>query len=304
MIMARPASSFRSQLLATFSGDTAGRPAWVARIALGDDAGYFGPGSAAWAVHGGIPTLVAGIRALLVQTLHPGAMAGVHDWSRYREDPLGRLAGTIQWLITVTFADRGTAALESTRVGRYHDRVVGTYVDAEGVERAYSAGDPELLLWVHLVFTDAFLRCHELWGGEIPGGADAYVAEWATAGELVGVVTPPRSEAELRAQLEAFRPVLKSDERVAAAVRFIRRPPLRRSLMPAYRVLFAGAVASLSDDERRMLGLRRPRWPAITATRVVLAMAARVLGRSSTSEDAARERIARLAADEASRSPA
>lgn len=301
MIMARPAATVRSQLLSTFSGDAAGRPAWVERIALGDDAGYFGPGSAAWAVHGGIPTLVAGIRALLVQTLHPGAMAGVHDWSRYREDPLGRLAGTIQWLITVTFADRATAALESTRVGRYHDRVVGTYLDANGAEHPYSAGDPELLSWVHLVFTDAFLRCHELWGGEIPGGADAYVAEWARAGELVGVPAPPRSDGELRAQLEAFRPVLQADARVADAVRFIRRPPLRRSLMPAYRVLFAGAVASLSDDERRMLGLRRPRWPAITATRIVLGMARRVLGRSSTSEDAARERIARLTRAEASR---
>ncbi len=295
--MSRFAESFRSHLLVTFSGESSGRPAWVDRMELGDDAGYFGPGSASWAVHGGIPTLVAGIRALLMQTLHPGAMAGVHDWSRYQEDPLGRLAGTIQWLVTVTFADRATAELESTRVGRYHDRVVGTYVDATGVTRDYAAGDAELLSWVHVVFTDAFLRCHETWAGAIPGGADAYVREWAIAGELVGVTDPPRSEAELRAQLAAFRPALKTDERVAEAVRFIRRPPLRRSMLPAYRVLFAGAVASLPAEYRRMLGLRRPAWPAVTATRLILASAQRILGRSSTSEDAARARLARLAAE-------
>ena len=190
---------------------------WVDKIVDGDDAGYFGPGSAAWAVHGGLPTLVAGIRALLMQTLHPGAMAGVHDWSRYREDPLGRLSGTIQWLVTVTFADTALARVESARVGRFHERVVGNYLDARGEERPYAAGDPELLSWVHVVFTDAFLRSHEIWEGDIPGGADGYVREWGTAGELIGVVDPPRSDAALRASLDAFRDagILKSDDRVA-----------------------------------------------------------------------------------------
>ena len=172
---ARTAATWKSHLLTTFSGRSDGKPAWVDSIAEGDDAGYFGPGSASWAVHGGIPTLVAGIRALLVQTLHPGAMAGVHDWSRYREDPLGRLSGTIQWLITVTFADTTVAQRESARVSRFHTRVAGTYIDATGAERPYSAGDPELLAWVHVVFTDAFLSCHELWGGSIPAASSRSV---------------------------------------------------------------------------------------------------------------------------------
>jgi uncharacterized protein (DUF2236 family) len=294
--VSRFVDSWRSHLLTTFSGDSDGRPAWVDRIAEGDDAGFFGPGSASWAVHGGIPTLVAGIRALLLQTLHPGAMAGVHDWSRYREDPLGRLSGTIQWLVTVTFADTTVAVSESGRVGRFHSRVAGTYVDARDEERPYSAGDPQLLSWVHDVFTESFLACHTLWGGDIPGGPDAYVREWATAGELVGVSAPPRSLAELRDQLRAFGPELKSDERVAEAVSFIRHPPLRRSMLPAYRVLFAGAVASIPREYRDMLGLRRSRLPVVWATGVVLAGVRLVLGSSSTSEDAARARLARLAA--------
>jgi uncharacterized protein (DUF2236 family) len=283
-------------MLSAFTGEASGRPEWVDQIENGDDAGFFGVGSAAWAVHGGMPTLVAGIRALLMQTLHPGAMAGVHDWSRYREDPLGRLSGTIQWLIGVTFSDTAMAVRESSRVGRFHERVTGTYRDAREVERSYSAGDPELLSWVHVVFTDAFLGSHLVWGGPIPGGADQYVREWTKAGELVGVADPPASAAELRAQLDRFRTagILKSDERVAEAVRFIRSPGLTRGMMPAYRVLFAGAAASIPADYRKLLGLRRPWWPAITATRVVLAVAGRILGTSSTSEVAARRRLARL----------
>lgn len=283
-------------MLTAFTGEASGRPDWVDGIELGDDAGFFGPGSAAWAVHGGMPTLVAGIRALLMQTLHPGAMAGVHDWSRYKQDPLGRLSGTIQWLIGVTFSDTAMAVRESGRVKRFHDRVKGTYVDAKAVERSYSAGDPELLSWVHVVFTDAFLGCHQIWGGPIPGGADGYVREWMKAGELVGVADPPSSEARLRAQLDAFRTagILKSDERVAEAVRFIRSPGLTPGMMPAYRILFAGAVASIPAEYRRLLGVRRAWWPAITATRAVLAISRRILGSSSTSEVAARRRLARL----------
>jgi uncharacterized protein (DUF2236 family) len=231
-----------------------------------------------------------------MQTLHPGAMAGVHDWSRYKEDPLGRLSGTIQWLIGVTFSDTAMAVRESNRVERFHDRVRGRYLDANGVERTYWAGDPELLSWVHVVFTDAFLRSHTIWGGAIPGGADQYVGEWTKAGELIGVPSPPATEAELRSQFEAFRlaGTLKSDERVADAVRFIRKPGISRGMRPAYGILFAGAVASIPREYRTLLGLRRPWWPAITLTRAVLAFVGSILGRSSTSEDAARKRLARL----------
>lgn len=297
--MSRFVKSVRSHLLETFSGDGNGTPYWVHKLEQGDDVGFFGPDSAAWVVHGGMPTMVAGIRALLMQTLHPGAMAGVHDWSRYKEDPLGRLAGTIQWLITVTFADTALAAEESNRVSHFHDRVKGTYLDAQGREQHYSAGDPELLYWVHVVFTDAFLGCHEIWGDPIPGGADQYVREWSIAGELVGVDNPPRSEAELRAAMHEFNAqgVLKHDERVEETIEFLRKPPLRRSMMPFYRVMFAGAVASIPDEYREVLGLKKPRWPARWATGLILNMLRALLGPSSTSEDAARLRLARLNAE-------
>ncbi|MDQ1579210.1 MAG: hypothetical protein QOE21_1897, partial [Microbacteriaceae bacterium] len=213
---------WRAAVLTMFSGAPDGQPDWVQAMEDGEDAGLFGPGSAVWAVNGATPTLVAGIRALLMQTLHPGAMAGVHDWSRYREDPMGRLAGTVRWVLSTTYGDRAAAQASSAWVGRLHDHVAGSYGGADGVDVEYSAHDPALLSWVHVAFADSFLRCQETWGGSMPGGADAYVAEWAAAGDLMGVGNPPRSEEELRDQLAAFGPELQTNERVKDAVRFIR----------------------------------------------------------------------------------
>jgi uncharacterized protein (DUF2236 family) len=283
-------------VLSALTGAPDGRPDWVRDLELGDDAGFFGPGSAAWAVHGALPTFVAGIRALLLQTLHPGAMAGVHDWSLYRDDALGRLSRTVRWLVIVTFSDTAMAVRESSRIDRLHERVAGNYTDAGGTARSYSAQDTELLSWVLDVFTDSFLVCQQIWGGPIPGGADQYVREWAKAGELVGVQSPPRSTADLHTQLDQFRKsgALKFDNRVAEAVRFIQAPGLKRSMMPTYRILFAGAVASIQPEYRTLLGLKRAWWPAITATRLTLWGIRQVLHGASGSEVAARKRLARL----------
>ncbi len=288
--MVQFAKSWRDYLLTAFSGDPDGVPPWVSALEHGDDEGYFGVGSAVWTVHGATPVIVAGIRALLMQTLHPGAMAGVHDWSRYRDDPLGRLSGTVRWVLVTSFADRAGADAASAYVRSVHTRVSGSY----GAGTTYSASDADLLRWVHIVFAESFLTCQQTWGGRIPGGADRYAAEWARAGELMEVDGPPRSEAELRAQLAAFGPSLLSDERVAQAVRFIRSPPLKKSLMPAYRIILGGAVATIPAEYRRMLGLRRPLWPAITMTRLALAVLGVLLGRPSNAELFARKRVARL----------
>ncbi|WP_127792614.1 oxygenase MpaB family protein [Agromyces sp. LHK192] len=279
------------------------QPAWTRALAEGDDAGFFGPGSAVWAVNGALPTLAAGIRALLLQTLHPGAMAGVAEWSRYNEDPLGRLDGTIRWVATTTFGDRRQAAAASAHVSRLHERVTGTYTDAAGAPRPYAANDQHLLRWVHDAFTEAFLGAHLTWGGRIPGGADAYVREWAQAGRLMGVVDPPENAAELRAELAGYLAEAKVDDRVREALRFLRRPGLPGLTGRLYPMLFAGAVASLPAEVRELLGLRRPWWPAITTTRLLLAGGTLVLGRMSPSERNARSRIARLAAAQRAAAP-
>ena len=293
--------TWRRQLIGTFSNNAAEIPQWELDLAKGDDTGYFGTESAVWAVHGSMTPIIAGIRALLLQALHPGAMAGVHDFSDYKEDPLGRLAGTIRWIFTVTYGHTKAARSGSEWVLRLHERVHGTYEDAAGVERPYSANDPEIARWVHLAFTDAFLSSHQRFGGPIPGGADAYVSEWAVAGELMRIDNPPRSEAELRAQMAAYDGELRDSAYVREALGFLRRPPLPRSQLFGYRVLFAGAVASLEPRHRQMLGLKEPRLgpfriPMRLPVKAVLGVIRLGLGPQGPSERSARERIERLAA--------
>ncbi len=289
----------RSRLIETLAGRSDEIPRWVRALEDGDDEGYFGPDGAAWVVHGGMPTLVAGVRALLLQALHPGALAGVRDHSRYREDPLGRLAGTIQWIHTVTYGSTGQAVAGSRMVQAMHRGVTGTYVDGHGVTRPYSANDPDLASWVHLAFTDSFLACHERWGAPIPGGADGYVREWATAGELMGVREPPRSAAELRRQIAAFTEggELRGGPEVSEIVGFIRRAPLARMLRPSYRVLFRGALSTLEPRHRALLGFTPTPMerllPIGRVTGTVLSGAAVLLGPTTQAELAARRRLQR-----------
>lgn len=299
----------RNRLRLTFAGQAEGVPAWETELERGDDGGFFVPGSAVWTVNGGMTPIAAGIRALLLQALHPGALAGVAEHSDYRADPLARLAGTIRWIFTVTYGDTAAARAACEHVRRRHAPVTGTYVDGRGADRRYSANDPSLAEWVHIAFTDAFLRSYEHFRGPVPpavGGADAYVREWAVAGELMGVPNPPRSDAELRSRLQEYDDagLLAGGPRVEEVVRFLREPPLDPMLMPGYRLLFAAVVDTLSDRQRALLGLRKsgiplPRGASIPLPtrlggRVALRVVGAALERHSPSEQAARRRLARL----------
>lgn len=289
----------RARLLDVLSGQPTGTPEWVQQLEHGEDEGYFPVDSAVWAVHCDIATLVAGPRALLMQALHPGAMAGVHDWSRYREDPFGRLTGTIRWITTVSYGATEQARSASAWVSKLHERVQGTYSAADGRTVPYAANDPDLLTWVHLAFADSFLRTYERYAAQaVPGGADAYVRDWAVAGELMGVPNPPRSVAELDGQLAQIwaSGILRADERVADAVRFIRRPPLPGALKATYPILFNGAVATLPARARDLLGLRGAGPAGVAATRALLRSTAAVLG-PAAAEQTGRRRVARLRGD-------
>jgi uncharacterized protein (DUF2236 family) len=239
-----------------------------------------------------------------MQAMHPAALAGVMQHSRYETDALGRLAGTTQWLTVVTFGDRAQAERECARVRGLHRRVSGTY-DTDSGPAPYAASDPDLLRWVHIAFTDSFLATHQVWGPPIPGGPDAYVREWATAGELVGVVDPPRSVGELREQLLGFAPVLRGDEATAKTVAFIRNAPLPLAARPAYAGLFAGAVSTLPAEYRSILGL--PGVP-VSITRplvgALLGSLSLALGPASPSMKAAQSRVDGLADGDAPMAPA
>ena len=244
----------REQLGRRIRGLIAGPPEPPDRHTVSaDDPGLFGPGSATWAVHGDVGTLVGGLRALLLQTLHPPTMAGVADHSSYRTDPLGRLHRTAAFVGATTFGTTAEAEAAIARVRRIHDRVVGTTPDG----RPYRANDPHLLAWVHCTEVDSFLRARQRYGATTitEATADAYVDEMAIVGEKLGVLEAPRSRAELRVRLEHYRPELHAGGQARETVRFLAWPPLPLSTRPSYGILFSAAASMLPGFARRMLRL-------------------------------------------------
>ena len=272
------------------SGAPDGTPPWLEIIAGGETGGLFLPTDGPWVVHRDFGTLVGGIRALLVQALHPATLAGVRNHSRYEKDPLGRLAGTIRWLTVTTFGSHAAVAGEASRVNRLHIRVVGEK------PVPYRAADPHLLLWVHAAFTDSFLSAHELYCvAPIPGGADGYVSTWARSVEPLGLEQAPKTFAELNTRMDEFIDELVVNEDTRSVVQFIRKPPLPFGVRSAYGLLFQAAVVSLRPEHRAMLGLKSaPRWIIIPTTRFLLKAIRVLIGPESPIEDGALVRLRRL----------
>jgi uncharacterized protein (DUF2236 family) len=216
-------------------------------------------------VHADAAMFVGGLRALLLQSLHPLAMAGVAAHSDFRTDPWGRLQRTAEFLTWTTFGTAEQAERACGRVRGVHAMVNGTAPDG----RPYSATDPHLLLWVHLAEIDSFLAAHQRYG--MPkldaAGRDGYVADMARVAEAVGVIDPPRSEAELRAALDAFRPELHGTKEARDAARFLLLPPLPVAAYGPYALLAASAVSLL------------PWWARVQLRLPVLPVAERVVVR-------------------------
>ncbi len=277
------------------SGDPQGIPPWLPIVAEGDEPGLFLPEDAPWIVHADFATLVGGIRALLMQALHPGSLAGVAQHSRYEQDPLGRLSGTIRWLTVTTFGSHTAIQNEAGRVNRMHDRVSGEYETADGERSSYRAADPHLLLWVHIAFMESFLRAHQNYSKrEIPGGADAYVRLWARSVEPLGLKQAPKSETELFQTLDAFKSELVVNQKTRSVISWIRRAPLPPLARPVYALLFQSALATLPAEYRAMIGLKGlPLWFTRPVTTSLLRFMRFAIGPESPIEDAARARLIR-----------
>jgi uncharacterized protein (DUF2236 family) len=228
------------------------------------DDGFFGPGSVTWRVSTDLSGVVGGLRALLMQALHPLAMAGVDQHSAWRQDPVGRLAATSRYVTTVTFGERAAAERASARVRKIHEHVRG--VDpVTGL--SYAAGDPALLLWVHAALVDSTLATTELFGTQLsPADADRYVAEMAVAAELVGVPAGqvPRSAAALAAYLDSVRPELRCTPAAGESMAYLLDPPgLDPDVGEIWQDVRDGAVAALPAWARDLYGYRSdPLTPA------------------------------------------
>src|SRR5207247_1809852 len=167
------------------------------------DDGLYGPRSIVWRVHRDRSFPLAGLRSLMIQALHPLAMAGVAQHSTWRQDPFGRLAATSSYLLTTTYGDTESALAAAAWVRKPHVHVRG--VDPE-TGLPYSAEDPALLLWVHAAMVDSIVTVVQRYGRALDDGdADRYVADMVRFAEIVGVPTDdvPATVASLREYIES-----------------------------------------------------------------------------------------------------
>jgi uncharacterized protein (DUF2236 family) len=226
-----------------------------------DRLGFFGPDSVTWRVHVDPSFSVAGLRALLLQALHPVAMDGVARNSDARRDPWPRLVRTAAYVDTLTYGTRSEALRAVRRVRGLHHRMGGTEATTR---RTYRVDDPDLLLWVHCCEVDSLLSVARRAGVPLPDGdADRYVAEQVTAAVLIGAVEAevPRSAVELATYFERMRPFLAATAVARDAARLILLPPMPAWVRyltparPAWGTLASLGFATLPPWARRMYSM-------------------------------------------------
>ena len=226
------------------------------------DDGFFGPASVTWRVHSDLSAPVSGLRSLLLQALHPLAMAGVDQHSRWRDDPGGRFASTSAYVLTTTYGDRAAARAAADRVRKIHEWVRG--VDPVTGKR-YEASDPALLIWVHAALVDSGLAAAERYGNALtPAERDGYVAEMTAAAELIGIPAgrAPASVAELDAYFDGVRPALATSQSTEDTARYLlSMPDVEPELADVWQVLAAAAVSTLPNWARAMYGFGSARSP-------------------------------------------
>ncbi|QGN45556.1 oxygenase MpaB family protein [Micromonospora sp. WMMD558] len=278
-----------------------------------DDVGLFGPGSVTWKVHEEPVLIVAGLRSLYLQALHPRAMAGVAQNSNYRSDAWGRLVRTATYVGTTIYGTTAEAEEAGRRLRRLHDRMRATD-PLTGEE--FRIDDPDLLRWVHVTEVESFLDTARRAGVPLSAGEiDGYYTEQRRAAALVGLApeTVPGTAAEVAAYYRTVRPELRMTREAAETALFLTAPPLPWKLsLPARLGLTLGpprwaylgiagtALALLPAWARRMyggLGLPTTALSAdltVRALRLALAAVPR-RWREGPMPQAARERAARLA---------
>jgi uncharacterized protein (DUF2236 family) len=224
-------------------------------IALDPSSAYLAPGSLARVVHGDLPSmLIGGLSALMLQMLHPLAMAGMAQHSSYRDDPVGRLRRTAEFVSATTFGTVSEAEAAIAQVRRVHRRVKGTAPDG----RAYSAADPELVTFIHVAEMWSFLASSKRYGTTVlgPPECDRYYEEVAPVAYALGATWVPRSADEVEAYFLRVRPHLYAGPQARTTLEWLRKGVAHRPEERAvYALVVAAAAGLLPRWARRELGL-------------------------------------------------
>ncbi|QKE64446.1 DUF2236 domain-containing protein [Aquipseudomonas campi] len=240
------------------------------------DPGLFGPDSACWKVHGDFTSMmIGGISALLLQALHPLALAGVWDHSNFRDDLLGRLRRTGQFISGTTYGSRRDADWLIDKVRTIHLQVVGTAPDG----RAYAASDPQLLTWVHVAEVSCFLKAHLRYRDPLLSVTeqDRYYAEVASIAERLGAADVPHSCAEVEQYLAAIRPQLLCDERSREILRILQAAPAPSAIAaPMGKLMLQAGYDLLPDWAQQQFGRSFGPWRS-RLIRIAVGRVARLL---------------------------
>jgi uncharacterized protein (DUF2236 family) len=227
-----------------------------------EDPGHFGPGSVSWRIFSHASYGISGVAAVLMQALHPIAMAAVDRHSAFRSDAWRRAHLTADYVFAITFSGCAVADEAAERVRRIH--------------RGIGVDDPALLLWVHAVHTDCAMRGYEAFVRRLgEADADRFVAEQVVAAELVGLGRDivPGTRAELEAYLDTV-PGLGVTEPARHFARLLLNARMPPAMRPFWALHIVGAAALLPEPVCRDYGLPR----SLPRGRAARALAAAAIG--------------------------
>ena len=240
------------------------------------DPGLFGPASMVWQVHAHFTALmVGGLSSLIVQALHPRALAAVWDHSQVRDKLKDRLSRTAFFVAATTYGSEAFAMKAIQRVNAIHSRITGT--DLQG--RPYVANEPVLLNWVHLVEATSFLAAYQHLAETplSPAEADQYMAEMAVLGHLLGGVDLPSTVAAAEGQMRSYQAELRFDERAQEVVGLIASYPTDVLDKPFMGLVLESSFDLMPDWVLQMLGRSASCALPVQARRLALQLASEPL---------------------------
>jgi len=223
------------------------------------DRGLFGPDSVAWKIHADfISMMIGGISSLILQALHPQALAGVWDHSSFREDLKGRLGRTAFFIAATTYGPTDMANNIITKVNHIHTKITG--LDEFG--KPYSATDPHLLAWVHLTETRSFINSFEDYRKEkiSPKEKDQYFLEMSSLGERMGAVNLPATYANTEKAIQGYIPELYFGERVKSIIDLLDNFPSNLTAKPFIKLISRAGFLNLPDWVYPMIGKPTPSY--------------------------------------------
>ena len=226
---------------------------------------YRGPASVTRKVNREGVVLLGWGRAILLQLAHPLVAAAVSGQGSFHGRTLEyvrRMRGTVGAMLALTFGTHEEISRNAARINTIHSRVRGRLTEAAGPYQtgtSYSAGDPELLTWVHATLIQSQLLTYGLFVGPLTADEkDRYCAEASTLGPLLGVPEGwfPSNVVELDAYLATMqtsgRIVVTESARRLADV--LLAPPGRSLVWPVLALGRLTTVGLLPDVVRRAYG--------------------------------------------------